>query len=89
MSGFHNVRKQFRLEVFRSSNWKCFYCGCEVSDKVRSWKDNRATIDHKVPLAEGGGWHEDNLICACRRCNNLKGDMKFDEFVAQLKEEEP
>jgi hypothetical protein len=33
----------------------------------------QATIDHVVPLSNGGTNDEDNLVLACRECNQLRG----------------
>jgi len=38
------------------------------------------TLDHKVPLSRGGTHSQDNLVAACRRCNNEKYTKTADEF---------
>lgn len=59
----------------------CAYCGREVV--IGRFGGRRlATIDHKIPLSRGGSWKRYNLTCACRRCNELKGSMTDDEFMA-------
>lgn len=35
-----------------------------------------ATIDHVVPLAQGGSNHPFNLVAACSPCNNRRGKLK-------------
>ena len=32
------------------------------------------TVDHVLPKCKGGSNDEDNLVTACERCNNMKGD---------------
>lgn len=44
----------------------CHYCGCELY-----W--GNSTIDHVIPLAKGGRSRADNLVLACKACNNKKG----------------
>jgi 5-methylcytosine-specific restriction endonuclease McrA len=36
--------------------------------------EGRMTVDHIVPRLRGGKDTWENLVCACHRCNNLKGD---------------
>ncbi len=42
---------------------RCAYCGGPGD-----------TVDHVVPRSRGGSGHWDNLVCACRDCNNRKAD---------------
>lgn len=42
---------------------RCAYCG-----------GHGDTIDHVVPRSRGGTDTWDNLVCACRSCNNRKAD---------------
>lgn len=50
----------------------CRYCGCLVN-----WADRRSpkggTYDHVIPLSQGGSSELDNVVIACRRCNERKG----------------
>ena len=43
---------------------KCVYCGKE---------SEMLTMDHFVPLAEGGTHTKENVVPACRSCNSSKG----------------
>jgi 5-methylcytosine-specific restriction endonuclease McrA len=45
-----------------------------------------ATIDHVVPRSRGGAT-KGNIVMACWQCNNRKGDMPADQFVAMLHNE--
>ncbi|HEY7814653.1 MAG TPA: HNH endonuclease [Nakamurella sp.] len=51
--------RQIRLRDGR----RCAYCGGPGD-----------TVDHVVPQSRGGSGHWDNLVCACRACNNRKAD---------------
>lgn len=72
-----NVPRERKLAVWRRDKWACRYCGCAVVKAVdhRSHHDRVATVDHIVPLAKGGTSAKSNLVTACRRCNNDKGDQ--------------
>lgn len=53
--------------VFERDNDICQYCGEKVYGK-------RATIDHVLPLCQGGKRDSyENTVCACLTCNNKKG----------------
>lgn len=59
-----------RKNILRRDNHKCQYCGSTESP---------LTIDHVVPKARGGEETWENLITACIRCNNRKGDRTPEE----------
>lgn len=73
--------KKLRYTMFDENKRKnggkilCAYCGRECN---RIHEDaNQATIDHIVPLSEGGqGLDRKNLIVCCRRCNRAKRYFK-------------
>jgi len=67
-----------RLErrVLKRDQSVCQYEGCE----------NRATtVDHLVPLCQGGRTTWQNLVGACLRCNQLKGGRTPEEAGMRLK----
>lgn len=74
---FHKVR----CRIAHDCNWLCSYCGTQVH-AGRFGGDQLATIDHKTPLSRGGTWKRHNLTCACRGCNQAKGSMTAEEFMA-------
>lgn len=53
----------------------CFYCGMAVAR-------NKMTKDHKTPKSRGGNGEPGNIVGACAPCNNAKGSMLFEEFLA-------
>lgn len=53
-----------RKNIFKRDGNKCVYCGSH-SD---------LTIDHVVPKSKGGADTWENLVTACNKCNNKKGD---------------
>ena len=63
------------LELIRQRFHKaCGYCGVTETDV-----GSELTIDHYRPLAKGGGEDENNLIYACMKCNQFKGDFWPDD----------
>jgi hypothetical protein len=44
-------------------------------------RPNSVTRDHVLPRSRGGRGAR-NIVAACYRCNNVKGDMTAEEFVA-------
>jgi len=54
-----------RKNILKRDGYKCAYCG-------RS--DLPLTIDHVIPRSKGGKDTWENLVAACYRCNNKKGN---------------
>ena len=54
-----------RKNVIRRDRHTCQYCGK---------KNVPLTIDHIIPKQFGGKHSWENLVCACVRCNNRKGN---------------
>jgi 5-methylcytosine-specific restriction endonuclease McrA len=55
----------------------CMYCGNQFRLKD-------LTIDHVVPLAQNGETSFKNCVCSCKRCNNLKGNRKPEQWGYHL-----
>jgi 5-methylcytosine-specific restriction endonuclease McrA len=53
-------------ELFRRDEHTCLYCGDRLPTSA-------LTRDHVQPLAFGGGDHWDNVVTACKPCNQRKG----------------
>lgn len=66
-----NNNKNKRREMREQQNNLCFYCGEILQDDG----DNPVTLDHVVPrwVLPPGYFLKDNLVCACRNCNQEKG----------------
>ncbi len=59
-----------RKNVIRRDNGVCQYCGSTTGNM---------TVDHVIPKLRGGGDTWENLVCACERCNNKKGNRTPEE----------
>lgn len=58
-----------------SRNAICHYCGVGITRKT-------STLDHKIPRIHGGKNGRDNLIMACKPCNQEKGSGDYEAFKA-------
>jgi 5-methylcytosine-specific restriction endonuclease McrA len=54
-----------RKNILRRDGHQCQYCGKTGQDM---------TIDHIIPKSKGGQETWENLVTACNRCNNRKGN---------------
>ncbi|MCS7177271.1 MAG: HNH endonuclease [Candidatus Kapabacteria bacterium] len=64
-----------RRNIMRRDGFRCQYCGTTEAE---------LTIDHVIPRSRGGTDTWENLVCACIRCNNLKGDRTPEEAGMRL-----
>ncbi|UCB45921.1 MAG: HNH endonuclease [Spirochaetota bacterium] len=83
---FHRIpRKKVvysRLNIIYRDDMRCQYCG-------KRFKMDELTVDHVIPLSR---WHSmsthhrpespnswENQVCACKRCNTIKGNKLIRE----------
>src|SRR5262249_16772555 len=64
-----------RRNIFKRDAHTCHYCGTTTGEM---------TLHHLIPKSRGGEDSWQNLITACLRCNNIKGDMTPDEAGMKL-----
>ncbi|MDE2732188.1 MAG: HNH endonuclease [Bacteroidota bacterium] len=64
-----------RKNVLRRDGFRCQYCN----------QRERLTVDHVVPRSRGGKDQWTNLVAACIRCNNRKGDRTPEEARMKLR----
>lgn len=64
-----------RKNILRRDSFKCAYCGRG---------DLPLTLDHVIPKARGGDDSWENLVTACIKCNNSKGDRTPHEANLKL-----
>lgn len=61
----------------------CYYCGRKVNP-------SELTMDHVIPLSKGGRSVRENLVPACKECNNKKKYLlpwEWEEYLKFLKGE--
>jgi CRISPR/Cas system Type II protein with McrA/HNH and RuvC-like nuclease domain len=61
-----------RENIFRRDNWECVYCG--------EGRLNLLTLDHVIPKSRGGEDSWENLVTACKSCNNEKDNLTAEEW---------
>jgi 5-methylcytosine-specific restriction endonuclease McrA len=64
-----------RREVLRRDHHSCQYCGYT----------KHLTLDHVIPISKGGKHSWDNVVTACERCNQAKGDRTPDQANMPLR----
>lgn len=76
---YQNVTQSFkRQHIFLRDNHECQYCG-----KKEAARD--LTLDHVLPVKQGGGKSWENLVTACRECNQKKGARSPEEAGMPLR----
>lgn len=73
LNRYVHVQKYSKLRlskenIFFRDSYVCAYC-------KRHFKKKDLTLDHIVPLSRGGVKSWENLITACKKCNNTKGNQ--------------
>ena len=58
---------------FRRDSYTCCYCGAD---------DLPLTVDHLVTWEEGGPTEMANLLSSCRKCNKVRGNTPYSEWLA-------
>ena len=86
--GHVSSEKNKARELRNSSWWKrkissglCYYCGAKCGP-------GELTMDHKIPVSRGGRSEKENLVPACKECNNKKKyllPVEWDEYMMRIK----
>jgi len=63
--------------LFARDNYQCLYCG-------KSFSFSLLSRDHVHPLSRGGRDIWNNVVTACRRCNQYKGNRLLAELDMEL-----
>jgi len=58
--------------VFERDNYTCRYCGR---------RGIPMSVDHIDIWEEGGVTIDDNLVCACKKCNRDRGNVHFEDWL--------
>jgi len=61
--------------VLERHGWRCQICGHATPASLRGSEQPFAPeLDHIIAMSRGGPHLYENVQCACRRCNGIKGD---------------
>jgi len=70
LGGFRRALKRSWITQFSSA---CPDCGCRMTtDRRKSDHKTHASIDHIVPISDGGSSQLTNLRVICRYCNTTR-----------------
>ena len=58
--------------VFKRDFYRCSYCANDSTP---------LTVDHLVCYEEGGPSTEANLLASCRKCNKIRGNTPYEEWL--------
>jgi 5-methylcytosine-specific restriction endonuclease McrA len=61
------------VEIFERDNWLCYICGFPVSTKD-------ASLDHVIPLIDGGPHYKSNVKTTHRICNIRKRERRISQL---------
>ncbi len=78
----NNLSKKFiptlnNNTLFKRDDYLCLYCGIR-------YHRSELSRDHITPLSQNGKDHWNNVVTACKRCNNVKADRSLDHSGLQL-----
>jgi len=71
------ISAKTRFDVFKRDGFLCAYCGAHPPEVLLH-------VDHIIPVFEGGGNDQDNLITSCERCNLGKGKESLEKVPMSL-----
>lgn len=66
-----------RANVYARDDHRCQYC-------CLRFPEGELTLDHVIPVVRGGRKTWDNIVTACIRCNQRKGDRTPEEMGLRL-----
>lgn len=64
-----------RMALYARDNWTCQICGEPVDYTAEPTSDWYPSVDHITPRSHGGTHDWDNLRCAHKWCNSVRGDL--------------
>ena len=68
-------RRTRRTSIYERDSWTCQLCLGPVKRRLPATHPGAATLDHRVPRADGGSSNPSNLQLAHAICNHVRGDM--------------
>jgi hypothetical protein len=82
-----NIKFELSKEVFREIILqKCYYCGCEPSNRVHEASLNGTFIYNGIDRKDSTkDYTIDNIVTACSNCNYAKRTMHIDDFLLLIK----
>ena len=69
--------RHFRDRLLYEAKHTCQYCYGASGSRILE-------LDHVIPRSQGGTDNEDNLVVACRKCNQDKGNLTPEQWLNKL-----
>lgn len=73
--------------MFKQQGGLCYYCDVEMflsDDVTKEYRQENimrmASFEHIIPKSKGGTYKDTNAVCACHKCNTMRGNMDFEVF---------
>ena len=63
------AKRRYRQSIYEAWDYCCGYCSAPAT-----------SLDHIVPKFNSGSSHRNNLIPACRTCNQTKASLNMEEW---------
>lgn len=73
-----------RAAIFDRDGWRCHICGRKINRRLHNSHPMGPTLDHIVPIDDGGADAAWNLAPAHRRCNSRKGTRGGGQLLLML-----
>lgn len=68
-------RRRAKERLSEAQNHRCCYCGIRMMGTGHD--DSAPTFEHVVPRYHGGTNDMSNIVIACRKCNNDRGNTPY------------
>ena len=76
--GMNWCRPSTRLAIYLRDGLACVYCAAAAETGTT------LCLDHVIPASKGGGNAPRNLVTACKRCNDSRGNRSLSVFAAAI-----
>lgn len=79
-----SLRRRIIQALTERDGFTCHYCGNSLTNSLAGFNKDGASIDHVTPKDCGGTDDLQNLVLACRSCNQKKRSRHYQEFAMAM-----
>lgn len=72
------IRPDKRLAIYLRDQFTCVYCNANLANQPARLR----SLDHVIPVVDGGTNEHTNLVTACKKCNDSKGAKSGFLFIS-------